>query len=58
MKDLLFILIIVNSILIVLNASTKYQVIWLLIVQIIVAVLLIALSVWSFIKGSKRRNNN
>jgi len=58
MKDLLFILIIVNSILIVLNASTKYQVVWLLIVQIIVAVLLIALSVWSFIKGSKRRNNN
>ncbi len=58
MRDLLFVLIIVNAILIVINASFNYQIMWLLIVNILVTAFIVVTSIVYAFTNSKNHKNN
>ncbi|NLC94885.1 MAG: hypothetical protein GX676_04255 [Bacilli bacterium] len=57
MRDLLFVLIIVNAILIVINASFNYQIMWLLIVNILVTAFIVVTSIVYAFTNSKNHKN-
>lgn len=58
MRDLLFVLIIVNAILIVINASFNCQIMWLLIVNILVTAFIVVTSIVYAFTNSKNHKNN